>query len=99
MWFTLYCIDKPDALALRLATRERHLRYVAEAEARGAIQVVIAGPLLSDDGADMIGSLLLIEAATLAAAQDFSEQDPYRLAGLFATVDIHLFRKVLPKDP
>jgi uncharacterized protein len=99
MWYSIYCIDKPDSTALRLATREQHLAYVGAAEARGEIRVVLAGPLLCDDGATMAGSLLLIDAEALAIAQAFAEQDPYRRAGLFAQVTIHPFRKVLPASP
>jgi uncharacterized protein len=99
MWYSIYCIDKPDSTALRLATREQHLAYVGAAEARGEVRVVLAGPLLGDDGATMAGSLLLIEAETLAAAQAFAESDPYRQSGLFADVAIRPFRKVLPATP
>jgi uncharacterized protein len=96
MWFSIYCKDKPGAVALRLATRERHLQYVRDAERAGSIRVVLAGPLLAEDGATMQGSLLLIEAESLHAAQQFADHDPYRHAGLFATVEVHPFRQVLP---
>ncbi|MEX2009845.1 MAG: YciI family protein, partial [Dongiaceae bacterium] len=53
----ILCLDKPDAAALRAASRAAHLDYL-----KGfAGQVVAAGPLLSDDGTAMIGSLLLME--------------------------------------
>jgi uncharacterized protein len=97
MWFTIYGLDKPDSQHLRLATRERHLAYVQESEVAGTIRVVIAGPLLGADGTTMCGSLLLIETESLAAAEAFAAQDPYRLAGLFAHVGIHHFRQVLPQ--
>ena len=28
--FLLYCVDKPDSLALRMANREAHLAYVRD---------------------------------------------------------------------
>jgi uncharacterized protein len=96
MWFVIHCLDKPDAIALRLATRERHLAYVREREADGTIRVLLAGPLLDRDGETMRGSLLLVEAESLVAAEQFATEDPYRLAGLFARVDVHPFRQVLP---
>ena len=81
--FVLICHDRPDSLALRVATREAHLAYV-----RGhSLPLKVAGPLLSDDG-DMAGSLLVLEADSRAQVQDFADHDPYALAGLFARTEI-----------
>jgi len=50
--FALICTDKPDSLALRMATREAHFAY-ARVHA-GAIR--LGGPFLTADGG-MAGSL------------------------------------------
>ena len=92
MQFMIYCLDKPDAAALRAANRAAHLDYMK----RFAGQVVVAGPLLGEDGAAMIGSLLLMEFADRAAAAAFAAGDPYGKAGLFRSVTITPWRKVLP---
>ncbi len=92
MQFMILCLDKPDAAAVRAATRAAHLDYLKDF----AGQVVAAGPLLSDDGAAMIGSLLLLEFEDRAAAAAFAAGDPYGKAGLFASVTITPWRKVLP---
>ncbi len=84
--FVLTCIDKPDSLALRMATREAHFAY-----ARGQGVVRLGGPFL-DPAGDMAGSLIIIEAEDLAAAQAFSDNDPYKLAGLFERVEIRPWR-------
>ena len=76
--FVLTCIDRPNALEARMGAREAHLAYI---KARGD-QVKLGGPYLDGEGR-MIGSLIVIEAASLQEAQTFHEQDPYRLAGLF----------------
>lgn len=86
--FLLFCLDKPDSLALRMANREAHLAYIAA----HADQTPAAGPLLDDEGR-MIGSLLVIEAADRTAAEAFSDADPYRRAGLFERVEIHAWRQ------
>ena len=53
--FTLMCFDKPNALDLRMATREAHLAYVRE----NLAMVKLAGPMLdADDG--MAGSLFVV---------------------------------------
>ncbi len=85
--FVISCVDKPDSLALRMATREAHFAYL-----RGKVDVMrLGGPYLDAKG-DMAGSLMVIEVEDLAAAQAFSAGDPYRLAGLFERVDIRPWR-------
>lgn len=85
--FAITCIDKPGSLALRMATREAHFAYVRAHP--GVIR--LAGPFL-DAAGEMTGSLLLIEAADIAAARAFSAADPYTLAGLFERVEIRPWR-------
>ena len=88
--FALFCVDKPDALALRLATREAHLAYVGGFRD----QMKLGGPLL-DEAGEMAGSLIVVDVADLAAAQAFSASDPYTKAGLWARVDIKAFKATL----
>lgn len=85
--YALTCVDKPDSLAVRLANREEHLAYVAARKA----MVRLAGPLL-DDGGDMTGSLLILEAADRAEAEAFAAGDPYARAGLFERVELRALR-------
>jgi uncharacterized protein YciI len=85
--FVLICFDKPNALALRMATREAHFAY---ANATPGV-VRLGGPFLNDAG-EMAGSLIIIEAADLAAARAWHEADPYKLAGLFERVEIQPWR-------
>jgi uncharacterized protein YciI len=40
----------------------------------------------------MAGSLIIVEAPDLTAAEKFSQNDPYRCAGLFQSVEIRPFR-------
>ncbi|MGI8842001.1 MAG: YciI family protein [Caulobacteraceae bacterium] len=92
--FALICIDKPDSLSLRLATREAHFDYVRAHP--GVIR--LAGPFL-DEAGEMTGSLLLIEAADPAAARAFSAADPYVLAGLFKWVEIRAWKATVGTLP
>ena len=89
--FVLICHDKPNSLELRMKTREAHLAYARES----GVKILLGGPLLSDDGQTMQGSLILIEAPDLLAARKFSERDPYKKAGLFESVEIRPWRKVI----
>lgn len=85
--FTLTCLDKPDALDLRMATRDAHLAFIANLD--GAVK--LGGPFLDANGA-MCGSLIIVEAEDLAGAQAIAARDPYGQAGLFQSVEIRPFR-------
>jgi uncharacterized protein YciI len=85
--FALFCVDKRESLPLRMANREAHLAYVRGVGER----LKLAGPML-DEAGEMAGSILILEAADLAAARAFSAEDPYAKAGLFERVDITEFR-------
>ena len=88
MLYVLNYIDKPDSLALRMATREAHLAYIAANKA----SVKAAGPYVSEDGQTMQGSLIVIEAPSFDDAKAFSAADPYVKAGLFADISIRPWR-------
>lgn len=91
MLYAVTAIDKPNALETRLANRAAHLEYAAK------LPLVVGGPMLSDDGEGMVGSLLVIEAETRAALDALLAEDPYAKAGLFESVTVRPFKKVFPK--
>ena len=88
--FVLSCLDKPQSLALRMATREAHLAY---AGARRDM-LKLGGPYL-DEAGDMAGSLMIVEADDIEAVRAFNADDPYTLAGLWRRVEITPFRVTL----
>lgn len=92
MLYIIFCTDKPDHQQVRLDNRPAHLDYL-----KGyADKLFAAGPTLSDDGAGMTGSVLILDLADRAAADAFAANDPYAKAGLFAEVVVRPWRKVLP---
>jgi len=91
MLFVISCEDKPDSLALRLANRDAHLRYLEDFSAH----IVMAGPYLNTDD-QPIGSMLIMEFTDKDAVVAFSKKDPYALAGLFQSVSIKPWKKTLP---
>lgn len=92
MNFALTCIDKAGHGQVRADNRPAHLDYLKA----NLDRLMIAGPLLGDDGVTVQGSLLVIEAADRTAAEAFAAGDPYAKAGLFESVTIKAFKKVLP---
>ena len=87
--FAISCVDKPDSLPLRMATREAHLAYANGGQT--AVRVKLGGPYLDAKG-DMAGSLLIVEAANRAEVEEFSKNDAYVRAGLFQSVEIRPYR-------
>lgn len=81
--------DKPDALQIRLDTRDAHLAYIADT---GVVEM--AGPFLDPDG-KMCGSMIIMNVADLASAQAWADNDPYAKAGLFEKVRIEEWKKVI----
>jgi uncharacterized protein YciI len=54
----------------------------------------MAGPFLDADG-QMTGSLIVLMVNSLAEAQAWAEADPYAKAGLFQSVTIREWKKVV----
>jgi len=88
MRVALICIDKAGALQTRLDNRAAHLAHI---DASGVVEM--AGPFLQDGA--MIGSLIILDVPDMAAAQDWAANDPYALAGLFQSVTLHEWKKVI----
>lgn len=95
MFFVIHAIDKPASLELRLKTRPSHFDYLTDA----GQTVIAAGPTLTEDGAGMTGSVLIIDVADRASAEDFARNDPYAKAGLFQSTTIMPWRKVFLNPP
>lgn len=88
MRVALICIDKTGALQTRLDNRAAHLAHI---ESSGVVEM--AGPFLQDG--TMIGSLIILDVADMAAAEDWAAQDPYAKAGLFQSVTLREWKKVI----
>ena len=89
--YLIFCTDKPDSLEIRKANRDAHLAYLGEQ----GNKLIAAGPTLSDGDEMMNGSLLLMDFSTLAEAEEFAANDPYGKAGLFESVVVKKWKKVL----
>jgi uncharacterized protein YciI len=89
----LFCVigtDKPDSLPLRLANRDAHLKHWSDA---GCVK--IGGPFSNDEGTVMNGSMLIIDVADRAAAEKLVANDPYKIAGLFQSVEVRAWKWLL----
>ena len=89
MLFVIIGRDTRDARQKRPDIRPTHLAYFESLYKAG--RVVLAGPLT--DGA---GSLIVLQADSLAEAWRLMMQDPYIASGVFESVEIHPFNRVFP---
>lgn len=92
MLYALICRDKPDHLSVRMENRPAHVDHLKSL----GDGLWAAGPLLADDNETMIGSLIVIETEDRATVDAFAANDPYAKAGLFESVSIAPWKKVLP---
>lgn len=99
MWYMIRGCDTDASLDGRQAARPAHLaRLQALADAG---RLLIAGPLPAVDSEDpgpagFTGSLVVAEFESLEAARAWAEADPYRTAGVYQSIEVQPFRKVLP---
>ena len=91
MYYAIYCNDRPGRLHVRQEIRPAHIDYL---KSKGAM-ILAGGATLQEDNETMCGSLLIIEADSLAEAEDFAANDPFAKAGLFESVTVRPWRFAL----
>jgi uncharacterized protein YciI len=89
MLYIIYQTDKPGGEDIRAATRDAHFAYL---DAHEDI-LVLGGAMLGADGKTRTGSVLIVNVEDRAAAEAFSENEPFRKAGLFDRVEINHMRR------
>lgn len=91
MLYVIHCVDKKDHLQVRMDNRPAHLEHLKSYGEK----LHAAGPTLDEEG-NMNGSVVILDLDDRAAAEAFAAEDPYNRAGLFASVTISAWKKVLP---
>ena len=99
MYYAIISEDVEDSLELRKGARAAHLERVEALKAEG--RLLIAGPhpaIDSDDPgpAGFTGSLIIAEFPSLEDARAWAEADPYVSAGVYRSVTVKPFKKVMP---
>jgi uncharacterized protein YciI len=88
--FAVHAIDRPNALPDRLEHYPAHRAYI-ESEANGALEIILSGPLQSDDGEVMTGSLFIIEAPERGVVERFVSADPFATNKIWGEIRISRF--------
>ena len=85
----VYGVDGPDGPALRETTKPAHFKYLDD----HAGIMVLGGATLADEDDARTGSVLIINVPNRAAADEFSENEPFRKAGVFKSVTVTRMRR------
>lgn len=99
MLYAVISTDVANSLPLRKKARPDHLARINILVEQG--RLIVAGPhpaIDNDDPGDagFTGSLVIAEFDSLEDAEAWAEADPYVAAGVYASVVVKPFRKVLP---
>ncbi len=99
MWYAVISEDNEDSLAKRMSARPEHLARLQALLADG--RLLVAGPHPAIDAQDpgpagFTGSLVIADFPTLEAAQAWADEDPYLRAGVYSSVTVKPFKRVLP---
>ncbi|MBF0446970.1 MAG: YciI family protein [Magnetococcales bacterium] len=94
MHYAIISEDIADSLPLRNQARSAHLKRLEIL--RDAGRLLIAGPFPTAEGEGFTGSLVVAEFDSLEAARQWADADPYQAAGIYASVVVKPYKKVLP---
>ncbi len=87
-YFVVHALDGPESAEARAKNRPAHRDRLRDHD--HPLTVRVGGPLLNDGG-EMCGTLLIVEAESRSAVKRFVDGDPYVQAGVYGTLSIHPF--------
>ncbi len=87
MLWVVHCLDAPDVLPLRHASRAEHSARLRS----GLVDPVLYGPLVQPDGSTPTGSLILLRAPDVATVESYVAEDPFRTKGIWRQVAVSGF--------
>lgn len=99
MLYVITGTDNENSLSKRLNVRPAHLERLTALQNQG--RLVIAGPFPSIDSNDpgtagFTGSMIVAEFNSLEEAKLWADADPYVDAGVYHSVSVKPFKRVLP---
>jgi len=99
MLFSIVSNDVENSLPLRRQARPAHLARLQLLAEQG--RLLLAGPNPAVEAEDpgeagFLGSIVIAEFESLDDAKTWADSDPYVDAGVYASVSVKPFKKVLP---
>ncbi|AWB67719.1 hypothetical protein C2869_15295 [Saccharobesus litoralis] len=99
MLYVIFSQDVENSLPLRKTAREAHLARLNLLKDEGRLLVAGPNPAIDTDNpgeAGFTGSTVIAEFESLDAAKAWADADPYIAAGVYESVIVKPFKKVLP---
>lgn len=99
MWYMISSQDVENSLAKRQQVRAAHLERIQALANEGRLLVAGPHPAIDIDNpgeAGFTGSLVIAEFDCLTEAQAWANADPYFSAGVYQSVVVKPFKRVLP---
>ena len=99
MWYAIISQDVEDSLALRKVHRPSHLERLNALNAEDRLLIAGPHPMLDSTepgDAGFSGSLVVAEFDSLELARAWADDDPYQLNGVYQSVVVKPYLKVLP---
>ncbi|MCY3675197.1 MAG: YciI family protein [Paracoccaceae bacterium] len=90
MYFVILGTDKAGVGQQRRDTINEVAKYVGERPGHPEINLYCGGPTLDEEG-NITGTLVIIDAPSLEAAQSFMDDNPLQKMGLLDKVEIRQF--------
>ena len=99
MLYAIISQDIKNSLEKRMGARSDHVARLNQLKDEG--RLILAGPHPAIDNnepgeAGYTGSLIVAEFEDLKDARDWADADPYVAAGVYSSVVVKTFKKVLP---
>jgi uncharacterized protein YciI len=99
MLYAIISEDVENSLEKRIGARPKHIERLNKLKDEG--RLVLAGPHPAIDSNDpgeagFSGSLVVAEFDDLESAQTWADSDPFVTAGVYSSVVVKTFKKVLP---
>jgi|TARA_B110000908_G_scaffold54501_1_gene66389 uncharacterized protein YciI len=99
MLYAIISQDVENSLAKRIVARPDHVARLNQLKVEG--RLILAGPHPAIDSVDpgeagFTGSLIVAEFENLKEARSWADADPYVAAGVYSSVVVKTFNKVLP---
>ena len=99
MLYAIISQDVENSSSKRKVARSNHVARLNELKDQG--RLILAGPHPSIDFSDpgeagFSGSLIVAKFADLKEARDWADADPYVTAGVYSSIVVKPFNKVLP---
>ena len=99
MLYAIISEDVEDSLERRIGARPKHLERLNKLKDEG--RLILAGPHPAIDSNDpgeagFSGSLVVAEFDDLESAKAWADSDPFVVAGVYSSVVVKTFKKILP---